>query len=269
MMPELIQASGHKLFYEVAGSEAQGAPTVVLLNGMTQTTANWKTQARALGEHARVISYDARGQGRSDVGDEALELELHARDLVALLDHLEVSRAHLVGFSHGSRVALAFANHAPERLDRLVLCAATAEPTALAQTIIRAWREILRLGGLEAMSWASLPNIMGERFLEENREILEGIVRASVQRNSREGVERLLEAMIAYPSLAELARGVQAQTLVLWGERDLLVDGAGAELLAELTGGRAQMVADVGHTIPIEAPEAFRSAVVEFLGLGR
>ena len=62
---------------------------------------------------------------------------------------------------------------------------------------------------------------------------------------------------------------MQVHTLVLWGERDLLVDGAGAELLAELTGGRAQMVADVGHTIPIEAPEAFRSAVVEFLGLGR
>lgn len=265
-MPELIQASGHKLFYEVAGSEAQGAPTVVLLNGMTQTTANWKTQARALGEHARVISYDARGQGRSDVGDEALELGLHARDLVALLDHLEVSRAHLVGFSHGSRVALAFANHAPERLDRLVLCAATAEPTALAQTIIRAWREILRLGGLEAMSWASLPNILGRRFLDQNESLIEGIIKASTKRNSPEGVRRLLDAMMSYPSLDELAQGVSSPTLVLSADEDPLVTLEGAQALARLAHGEHVLIEGVGHTIPIEAPERFHQEITRFFG---
>ena len=265
-MPELVQTGGHRLFYEVSGEQG-GAPVVVFLNGMTQTTANWKTQARAFSEHARVITYDARGQGRSDVGEEPLTLTRHAQDLVALLDHLEVAQAQLVGFSHGARVALAFANNAPRRLDRLVLCAATAEPTALAQTIIRAWREILRLGGMEAMSWAALPNIMGARFLAENQHILDAIVRASVQRNTQVGIERLLDAMIAYPSLAELARGVEAPTLVLYGAQDLLVDDAGAALLAELTGGALQSVPGVGHTLPIEAPEAFRAAVMAHLEL--
>jgi pimeloyl-ACP methyl ester carboxylesterase len=265
-MAELERGDGGRLHYEVVGDPVR--PVVVLLNGMTQTTANWKTQAKGLSAAARVVTYDARGQGKSDVGEEALTLELHARDLVYLLDHLGVERASLVGFSHGSRVALAFANEAPERLERLVLSAATAEPTALAQTIIRSWREILRLGGLEAMSWASLPNILGTRFLADNQPMLDGIVRASVQRNSQAGIERLLDAMIAYPSLKELASGVRAPTLVLYGEADLLVDRAGAARLAELTAGELESIPSVGHTIPIEAPEAFREAVWRFLRLG-
>jgi 3-oxoadipate enol-lactonase len=88
-----------------------------------------------------------------------------------------------------------------------------------------------------------------------------------VQRNTQVGIERLLDAMIAYPSLAELARGVEAPTLVLYGAQDLLVDDAGAALLAELTGGALQSVPGVGHTLPIEAPEAFRAAVMAHLGL--
>lgn len=265
-MAELEREDGGRLHYEVVGEA--GRPVVVLLNGMTQTTANWKTQARGLAAAARVVTYDARGQGKSDVGEEALTLELHARDLVRLLDHLEVERASLVGFSHGSRVALAFANEAPERLERLVLSAATAEPTALAQTIVRSWREILRLGGLEAMSWASLPNILGARFLADNQHMLDGIVRASVQRNSQAGIERLLDAMIAYPSLKELASGVHSPTLVLYGEADLLVDRPGAARLAELTAGELESIPSVGHTLPIEAPEAFRAAIWRFLRLG-
>ncbi len=255
---------GLDLHYAAYGMELD-APAIVFLNGMSQSTLHWKSIARALSDRWRVVTYDARGQGKTPVGDLELTLERHAHDLAALLDHLGLERAHLAGFSHGARVALGFANHHPERLDRLVLCSATARPTALARTIIASWRGTLEAGGLEAMSWAAMPMILGDRFLEQNEKLLSGIVRASVQRNQEEGLRRLLDAMIAYPELDELARGVEAPTLVISGDQDPLVTADGARELALLCDGRHVEITGVGHTIPIEDPERFKARVEEHL----
>ena len=202
---------------------------VVFLNGMTQSTTHWNSQGRAFTASHRVVTYDARGQGKSELGSAELTLDLHADDLAGLLEELDVERAHLVGFSHGARVALGFAQRHPERLDRLVLCSATARPTALARTIVRAWKVVLDKGGLEAMSWSALPTILGNGFLEENESILDGVVRASVQRNSEEGVGALLDAMKGYPELDELAHSVDAPTRVISASEDLLVERSGAQ----------------------------------------
>ncbi len=266
IVPRFETADDTSLFYRTYGfDDHSGGTPILCLNGMTQTTMSWKSQANHLVTHAPVITYDARGQGDSEVGEAELTLEVHAGDVAGLLEHLGVEAAHFVGFSHGARVALAAANHHPERMERLVVCSATAEPTMLAQVIVRAWREILELGGLEAMSWAALPTILGDRFVEANKNLIDGIIKASVQRNNPEGVARLLEGMMAYPSLAELAEGVDAPTLVVSGEHDLLVDAEGAAQLAALCGGEHVEIPGVAHTVPIEAPEAFREAIIPFL----
>lgn len=264
-MPHLKTEDGISLHYQTHGFEQEG-PVVVFLNGMTQSTAHWNSQAKAFAELGfRVLTYDARGQGKSELGEAALSLKLHAQDLAHILDELGVAKAHMVGFSHGARVALGVANWQAERVDHLVLCSATARPTALARTIVRAWHGVLKAGGLEAMSWSSLPTILGNDFLAANEKILGGIVRASVQRNDPEGVAALLSAMMDYPDLAELAEGVSQTTLVISADQDLLVTLEGARELARLAGGSHREIKGVGHTIPIEAPEAFRQVVSEFL----
>ena len=264
-MPHIKTEDGTTLHYQIRGFDQSGG-VVVFLNGMTQSTAHWNSQAKAFaGLGYRVLTYDARGQGESELGRADLSLELHADDLAEILRELEVEKAHLVGFSHGARVALAVANRHPDRVDHLVLCSATARPTALARTIVRAWHGVLKAGGLEAMSWSSIPTILGNDFLAAIEKILGGIVRASVQRNSREGVEALLSAMMNYPDLADLAEGVSQTTLVISADQDLLVTLEGARELARLAGGSHREVSGVGHTIPIEAPEAFREIVTEFL----
>ena len=264
-MPTFTTDDGCTLHYQLREPDQQG-PTVVFLNGMTQSTAHWKSQSKAFRDSGyRVLTYDARGQGKSELGDRDLSLELHAEDLVALLSALDIDRAHLVGFSHGARVALACASIYPERVDRLVLCSATAEPTALARTIVRSWHEVLIRGGLETLSWSSLPTILGDDFLRKNERILGGIVRAAVERNSEEGVRALLEAMMDYPDLTDMADGIEPDTLVISANQDLLVTHAGAKRLAELCGGTHRHIEGVAHTIPIEAPQEFHTLVHEFL----
>lgn len=264
-MADFRTQDGCTIYYKTHGFEQDGFP-VVFLNGMTQSTAHWNSQAKAFAaEGFRVLTYDARGQGDSELGEQPLSLELHAADLDGLLAELQLDQVYLVGFSHGARVGLAMATWQPERLKKLVLCSATAQPTALARTIVQSWHGVLQSGGLEAMSWASLPMILGNDFLETNHKILKGIVRAAVQRNDSAGVQALLKSMMDYPDLGDLAKNVTAPTLVLSADQDLLVTHTGAQELAKIAGGTHQEINGVGHTIPIEAPEAFRDAVVSFL----
>lgn len=262
-MPTWTTDDGLELNFEF-DEGPDGAPTVVLFNGMTQSTEHWSSQAERLSDDFGVLRWDARGQGGSDA-PEAITMEDHLSDLCGLLDHLEVQRAHMVGFSHGARVALAMAADRPERVDKLVLCSLTAEPTALARTIVTSWKKTLEHGGLEAMSWTALPAILGDQYLEQHESILSGIVRASIRRNSEAGVKALLEAMETYPAVADLARQVDAETLVLSADEDLLVTREGAESLAELTDGTHRHFSNMGHTIPIEAPGRFADIVRSFL----
>lgn len=246
------------------GKNAFGSP-IVFLNGMTQTIRHWSRQAKAFEADNAVIRYNARGQGDSSLGNDEVSLERHTRDLTELLDEIDVDRAHLVGFSHGARIACHTAATCPNRVSQLVLCSATSRDNALARTTVRAWRGALEAGGLEAMSWAALPTILGNDFLEESEEMIDGIVRASIRRNSEEGVRALLEALESYPPLETFAEDVEAPTMVLSGDEDMLVTPAGASFLAELTGGHHHNLADVGHTVPIEAPERFAQNIREFL----
>ena len=241
-------------------------PPLVLLNGMSQTVANWRTQARALQNHFRVISYDARAQGRTPVGQRTLTLDLHVEDLRTLLDGLQVERVALVGFSHGARIALAAAAAMPERVDRLVLTSTGTNDDAMRDTITRGWLEILDRGGVEAMAWASLPQILGRPFLHEHRDHTDAMIRATVQRNSAEGLRALIEGLRAFPHTELDARNIRAPTLLITSDDDLLVaPHAARALAAAIPGARHVVLNGAGHTLPIELPEAWREAVLSLL----
>lgn len=263
-MPNFVTSGNLSIHYKTHGFDKDGT-VLVFLNGMTQSTRHWSSQVRELRDQFRILTYDARGQGGSDNPRQAPTLDEHARDLRELLDHLKLKKVDLVGFSHGARIALGVATQYKKRVRRLVLCSATAAPTALARTIVRSWRELLNHGGLPALSWAALPTILGNEFLTKNEALLPNIVRASVERNSLEGTALLLEGLINFPPLDDLAGKVKAPTLVISADADPLVTPEGAQKLAQLCGGTHQLVTNSGHTIPIERPRAFRKLVTQFL----
>lgn len=245
-------------------------PTLVLLNGMSQTTANWMTQVRHLKQAARVIAYDGRGQGRSGAGAGNYTLDAHVDDLLAVLDACEVTTASFVGFSHGARVALRLAALHPARVSRLVLTGLGSNEDALRMAIVRSWIAVLKLGGIEAMAWCALPDILGRGFLDQHVTQMEAMVRATVQRNTTEGLTALLEGLVTYPEPQDDARLVRCRTLLLNGAEDLLVDGRAARILAgQFARCRHQQVDNSGHTVPIEQPEVWRNLVTDFLELPR
>jgi len=261
-MPTLTVAPDTHLHFETWG---QGPP-LVLLNGLSQSTANWMSQRRRLADRFQVISYDARGQGRTPIGPTPLTLDVHTGDLGLLLDALSLPTATLCGFSFGARVGLGFTAAHPERVERLILTSLGAAPSALTETILRGWYEVLIRGGQEAMVWCALPHIFGERFLARHKEQLGGMIRASLHRNTLEGLRALLEGHQGFPDIAGLAAQVDTPTLVITADHDALVSPASARaLVSALRHAEHLTVPDCGHTIPIEEPDVWRDAVVRFI----
>ena len=253
-----------KIYYETHGFESS-KPVVVFLNGTMQTTFNWRPHARVFKDNFMVILYDARAQGKSELGKKKLSLDLHLKDLSELLHHLKIKKTHLVGLSHGAYVALAFASRLPDFVDRLILCSISAEKSAQTNIIVKSWLGILKSEGLDALVWTVLPMVFGEEFLKVNKRILDKMVEAIVVRNNKEALIAQLKAMNHYLPLAGPAKTINCPALIISGSQDRLVNPKGAMQLADFCRGRHEKIPDIGHSIPAEAPELFNKIVLGFL----
>jgi pimeloyl-ACP methyl ester carboxylesterase len=267
-VPYFTTKDACKIFYAAYGLEGSN-PVVVFLNGTTQTTLYWRGLVPAFSMRFGLLCYDARAQGQSDLGDKPISLKLHVSDLKDLLEHLTVSKAHLVGISHGAWVALAFSAEFPEMVDHLVLCSLGARTKDRSRAIVRSWLEILRLSGLEAMAWAALPYVFGNSFLNQHEKILDKIVDAVVLRNSKRSLIAQLEAVLQYPAPGSMTINLSHPPLVISGAEDPIIDPGDVRQLADHCRARSEELSGIGHSIPAEALRIFEKMVLEFLTEGR
>ena len=114
-----------RLGYELAGPEQ--APVLVLANSMGTTMSMWDDQLPDLGRHLRVLRYDHRGHGASEIPPGPYTLEQLGRDLLSLFDDLELERVSFCGLSMGGMVGMWLAANAPDRIDRLAPCCTSAK----------------------------------------------------------------------------------------------------------------------------------------------
>jgi pimeloyl-ACP methyl ester carboxylesterase len=117
-MPKVLVHGVH-LNYEQAGT----GPDLVLIHGLTGNLTSWKSRIQpALVDQFRLLTYDLRGHGESDKPPSGYTVADMVRDLVALLDHLALSQARLVGHSFGGQIALSACIEYSERVAGLTIC---------------------------------------------------------------------------------------------------------------------------------------------------
>ena len=255
---------GCNIYYETYAFESS-KPVVVFLNGTMQTTFNWRPHARVFKDSFRVILYDARAQGQSELGEIKLSLDLHVKDLSELLHHLEIKKTHLAGLSHGAYVALAFASSLPDFVGRLILCSISAEKSTQTKIIAKSWLEILRRCDLKAMAMAAIPIVFSEKFLKQNYKIIDNMAEAIAVRNCKSALIKHFQALTRYPPLAGRAKKINCPALVISGSQDQLVNPKEAKQLADLCRGRYKEISGAGHSVPAETPDLFNKIVLKFL----
>lgn len=248
------------------------APAVIMIHGFGASLHTWEPWAQVLSEDLRVIRFDLPGSGLSapdPAGDytDARSMAL----LIALMDQLGVTRAHLVGHSIGGRIAWSFAARHPERVDRLVLFApdgfaspgfeygkAPDVPAALAAMRFVLPKPLLRMNLQPA--YANPELLTGELTTRYHDLMLAPGARDAL-------LARLRQTVLVDP--VPLLKSIRAPALLVWGERDAMIPFANsAEYLLAVPDIRLLAIPGVGHLPQEEAPAAAIEAVHAFLRAG-
>ncbi|WP_408958712.1 alpha/beta fold hydrolase [Natrinema sp. 74] len=273
--------NGVRLHVVAAGDEA--APLVVLLHGFPEFWYGWRAQLEPLvAAGYRVLVPDQRGYNRSEKPDGvgAYRTRELSRDVVDLIASEGHDRAHVVGHDWGGMVAWDLARRFPERVDRLAVVNAP-HPTAYLRQLVASPEQLRRSW---YVAWFQLPWLPEVVCRYHDYRVLERALRetaapgtfsdADVARYRRAwsrdgaitGMLNWYRAAARYPPQQSTAR-IDAPTLVVWGEADtallpsLAVDSA---MFCQTT--RLEVLPEVSHWVPHEAPEWLSDSLLEHLG---
>ncbi len=166
-----LVADGTRLAYRIDGPD--DAPTLVLLNSLGTDMRMWDPQVALLSHTLRIVRYDCRGHGSSDVPPRSYTLERFGLDLLALFDTLRIERAHICGLSLGGIVALWFAASYPDRVVRAVFANTAARIGT--QESWNARIEAVRTGGMSAVRDMVLARFLSEGFRRKHPEVVRNL----------------------------------------------------------------------------------------------
>ena len=250
--------NGARLYYEVAGN----GPSVALLHGFTLDTRMWDDQFPALAAHYRVVRYDLRGFGRSDLPSG--EPYAHTDDLRALLEYLGLGPAAVVGLSMGGGVAADFALAQPDLTRALVLIDAAISgyrwPTG--------WDEEIRRGAREqGFPVAKERWLAHGLFVPASEQPAVGARLAAIvaDYSGWHWVNRNPIRSLEPPAIDRLGE-IAAPTLAIVGERDLAdFHAIEANLREQAPQAQIVVVPGVGHMANMEAPEEVNRHLLAFL----
>lgn len=235
------------LHHTVTGS----GPALLLLHSTTADSRQWDGQRAALAETWTVLTPDFRGYGATPLPDEPF---CHARDVLALLDHLEVETTALVASSGGGHVALQVASAEPSRVQSLVLLCAAAggvEPTDDMQAFARREQMLWRAGDIDAAAEHNVTTWLGPDADDAARALLREMQRHAFEVQLAAGDPGPEEEDLD----VDLAR-ITAPTTVVSGRHDLDFFGLVARYLtAGLPNARHVELAWAGHLPNLERPE--------------
>jgi 3-oxoadipate enol-lactonase len=248
--------------------EAGSGHAAVLLHGFPFSSAMWEPQLSTVPPGWRYIAPDLRGFGGSSAapGSDPYTMSVFARDVGALLDHLDAGRVVLCGLSMGGYVALAFWRLFPERVMGLVLSDTRATPDS---DEARAGRyelaEKVGTNGAAAVADAMLPQLLSPATVRDRPGLVDH-VRSMIDVAPTDSLRRTLLGMAERPDSEPLLRMIQVPTLVLVGADDEITPPGDAQLIARgIRGSRIETIPDAGHLANLERPGAFNHALHGFL----
>jgi 3-oxoadipate enol-lactonase len=261
--------SGLKLHYRVQGNP--GAPWMVLLNGLLSDTTMWAGVLPGLSDRFRILTFDSRGQGKSDAPLEGpYPTALLASEAWELFRILNITQPWLIGLSNGSAMSLELLSTHPDAFSGAVLTSAMPHFDFALSLKAEHWAHCLEVGGPLMQFDAVAPFLWGDRFLEARH----GVLRAYHQvvtggDKPQHGNLHQIRGTQGWDIRDRLAR-IQAPVLVLSGAEDLLTPPWKClETARGIRNSRFEVVPGIGHAYPVEDPKGFVARVRAFIPEGR
>lgn len=235
--------NGIRVYYETYGH----GETLVLLHGGAGSGAQFEHQIPYFEKHFHLVVPDARAQGRTTDGPEPLTYHVMAEDVRALLDHMHVRKADLLGWSDGGDVALDFAMHHPERVDRIVTFGAN-----------------FRADGLNAPDIAWNRTATAADFGPDMRKFYDSV--APDTAHYEIAMNKVIALWRDEPNWNEADLGrIRAKALIVAGENDVIRPDHTEALAKAIPGATLWIVPGASHSVLQEQPEVVNPRVLSFL----
>jgi 3-oxoadipate enol-lactonase len=238
------------------------APVLALPSSLGTTAGLWDANVPSWSESFRLLRYDQRGHGGSEVPPGPYSVENLGRDFVSLLDELRIDRVSFCGLSLGGATAMWLAAYAPERIDRVVLACTSARFGDPGGWLDRA--TVVRGEGLEAIADTVLERWFTPRFTRKRPQVVARFRKLFVM-TPREGYAGCCEALAGWDFRDALGQ-IEAPTLVIAGAEDTATPSDHGRLLADrIPKARLVVLPSAAHLGNVERADAFSSLVREHL----
>jgi 3-oxoadipate enol-lactonase len=248
--------------YDEAGS---GTP-VLLLHGFPFNRSMWHEQVEALTPRYRVITPDLRGHGETMVTGGPATMDEMARDVAALMETLEISRATVAGLSMGGYVALALYKLFPLRVRALVLADTRAQADTEEACENRELQAEKALNeGMGPVAEAMLPQLLSPKTMARRPQVV-ARVREMIVNTKPQGAAAAQRGMAQRSDQLPFLWRIIAPTLIVVGREDAITPVSDSERMhREIGGSRLEVIEDAGHVSNLEQPESFNRVLTKFL----
>jgi 3-oxoadipate enol-lactonase len=240
---------------------AADAPALVFSNSLGANLSMWDPQMPELEKRFHVLRCDTRGEGRTSVTPGPYTIEQLAGDVLHLMDHLGIERAHFCGLSMGGMIGMWLGLNAEKRLSKVVLCN-TAAKIGKAE-MWNARIENVRKGRMAAVSAAVCERWFTPAFRVHSPEIFAGAQRM-IESMPPEGYVACCAAVRDFDARERVCQ-IRVPTLVITGSQDAATPAADGHSLAEQIPGARYIELNAAHVSNIEASEQFTSELIKFL----
>lgn len=260
-MPTLSLPDGD-LYYQLEGPAT--APVLLLSNSLGTHLGMWDAQAPALTEHFQVLRYDTRGHGQSLVTEAPYSIEQSGRDVLGLLDALNIQQVSFCGLSMGGLIGQWLMLNAPQRLNRVVLCN-TAARIASPEVWNPRIEMVLRDGtaAMQALRDATVSRWFTPQFAEKHPDTVNRLVQM-LATTSPTGYAANCAA-VRDADFREQISSADLPVLIVCGTQDPVTSVADGQFLADAIKGAELVELPAAHLSNVEASEPFTTQVMGFL----
>ena len=254
-----VQTKDLRMYYELDGPA--DAPSLVLSNSLGTNLSLWDSQLPVFAQNFRVLRYDSRGHGQTSATPGEYSIEMLGRDVLQLLDALNLPRVNFCGLSIGGMTGMWLAVNAPQRLQNLVL-----SNTAPKIGKLDTWNERIRTvreGGTKAVAQQVVERWFTPDFRASHPDQV-GKTRSMIESTSTDGYAGSCAAVRDF-DFWEKVGAIRAKTLVIAGTHDLSVPPTDAQKLAKQISEARYIELPAAHISNVEAASRFTDAVSAFL----
>jgi pimeloyl-ACP methyl ester carboxylesterase len=248
-----------QMHYEIIG---EGEP-LLFIHGLGSSGRDWEPQRSFFAPHFRVITFDARGHGQTDKPPGPYSLSQFVQDTAGLIQALNIAPTHVVGISMGGMIAFQLAVDTPHLLKTMVIV--NSGPQLVAQSLTEKLGFAQRWLMMRLFSMRKIGEILAKRMFPkpDQAEIRKQFTERWAE-NDKRAYLASFQALIGW-SVAEHLEEIHVPTLVIAGDEDYSPVAAKEAYVTRIPDARLVVIPDSRHATPVDQPELFNQALLEFL----